>query len=370
MTLVEAAALLRIDSITVERLAREQQLPARQLGSEWRFSRSALLQWLAGDGQFRTARSTPLRESDAVAAPTSATVLAQAESSFVTGRGTSGATATNAQNPAQPIEPIGAAPDQPTATDVFLRDQRILLAPQQFTLDVGVFYSRREAPALVQLNGVPTLANAEVDVFTTLLIGRYSLARNTELFASASYGHQQAYLYSGAQRLSEATRSEFGDIGLGVRRTVIEEGPGRPDVIVSLDARIPTGQTSPALGAGVTLVKSLDPVVLFGTLGYRHTRSRDFADITRLEPRNRFDLTLGYAFALNDTLSINTAILNSFQRATTFSNASLRSTNTSSLQLGMTARVAKGVYLQPSVSYRLDGSTRGYTAGLNVPITF
>ena len=169
---------------------------------------------------------------------------------------------------------------------------------------------------------------------------------------------------------NRASRSEAGDVGLGQRQTLIEEGAGRPDVVVSVDARIPTGDTSPALGTAVSLIKSIGPVVLFGTLGYRHTFSREFPEIARLEPRHRVDFTLGYSFALNDTLSINSAISNSFARAATFSNAELRSSIASSLQLGMTARIAKGLYLQPSVSFRLNGPTRGYTLGLNMPITF
>ena len=48
----EAAALLRVETALVERLAEAGELPGRRLAGEWRFSRAALLAWLArGEGE-------------------------------------------------------------------------------------------------------------------------------------------------------------------------------------------------------------------------------------------------------------------------------------------------------------------------------
>ena len=44
----EAADFLRVSAETVIREARAGRLPGRRLGKEWRFSRTALLNWLAG----------------------------------------------------------------------------------------------------------------------------------------------------------------------------------------------------------------------------------------------------------------------------------------------------------------------------------
>ena len=43
----QAAELLQLTEAVVERLAEEGQLPGRRLAGEWRFSRAALLAWLA-----------------------------------------------------------------------------------------------------------------------------------------------------------------------------------------------------------------------------------------------------------------------------------------------------------------------------------
>jgi excisionase family DNA binding protein len=47
LTLREAAAYLRLTEEEVRRLVEEQALPARQLGEEWRFLKSAIQSWLS-----------------------------------------------------------------------------------------------------------------------------------------------------------------------------------------------------------------------------------------------------------------------------------------------------------------------------------
>lgn len=46
LTLAEAAAYLRLPEADVLRLVDEQGLPARQLGTEWRFLKAAIQDWL------------------------------------------------------------------------------------------------------------------------------------------------------------------------------------------------------------------------------------------------------------------------------------------------------------------------------------
>jgi excisionase family DNA binding protein len=48
LTVEQAAELLRVDADTVRTLAREGKIPGRKVGRHWRFSRAAVLEWLAG----------------------------------------------------------------------------------------------------------------------------------------------------------------------------------------------------------------------------------------------------------------------------------------------------------------------------------
>jgi excisionase family DNA binding protein len=47
LTLPEAAAYVRLPTDDVLRMVGEQGLPARQVGAEWRFFRTAIQQWLS-----------------------------------------------------------------------------------------------------------------------------------------------------------------------------------------------------------------------------------------------------------------------------------------------------------------------------------
>jgi excisionase family DNA binding protein len=47
LTAEQLAELLQVDEQTVRDLARRGELPGRKLGREWRFSRAAVLEWLA-----------------------------------------------------------------------------------------------------------------------------------------------------------------------------------------------------------------------------------------------------------------------------------------------------------------------------------
>lgn len=364
LTLDEAAELLRVDPDVARKLAESAQLPARRVGDQWRFSRTALLDWLAGDAVPSRAPSRARAQGPgAPASPGGGMALTPTETAAIVGRGT--AAADGGQD--RTDGPIGEAPKERSASDVFLRDQRILLNPNELTLDVGMFYGRADDIVLTQAG---TLAAVESDTFGGLALARYAVGRDAELFASLSYRDQTVSIFQGARRVSKASRSDFGDIGLGVRRTVVHEGPGRPDVILTVEGAVPTGSSSYALGGGLTFVKSFDPAVLYGTVDYRHTFSRDFADPTRLQPKERIDATIGYALALNDTLTVNTALTGTFTGRTSFEAATLRQSDTFSLLLGLTTRVSRTLYLQPSVSYRLNGPGNAVVFGLNIPYAF
>lgn len=47
LTVEEVAQLLRVDEAAIAAMAGKGELPGRKLGDEWRFSREAVLAWLA-----------------------------------------------------------------------------------------------------------------------------------------------------------------------------------------------------------------------------------------------------------------------------------------------------------------------------------
>lgn len=70
LNMEEAAELFNVSIKTFIKLLKEEKVPARKIGREWRFSRQALIQWLsAGDSQqYSSSESDPKEFFDRVAA--------------------------------------------------------------------------------------------------------------------------------------------------------------------------------------------------------------------------------------------------------------------------------------------------------------
>jgi excisionase family DNA binding protein len=382
LTLSEAAGLLRVSAEELERLAVRGEVPARRIGASWRFNLATLMAWLNGDWHLITAVEPPdasEQSSPELAQPTlpiTTPSLTSKEISQVTGAGTKLAQApTEQQEEDQPApegdeEPIGEAPQESTAEAVFLRGQKVLLAPGEVTMDVGFFFSRSDNQQLANVGGGVGFATIEQETFTAFVLGRVGVFNETELFASTTYRNENIDAFVGSTKISESDRTEFGDVRLGVRHTLLKEGPGRPNIIATLDGRIPTGDTSYAVGGGLAFVKSIDPVVLFANANYRYTFSEDYSDVTLLEPEDRFDVSMGYALSLNDTLTISTSVSAVFSSATSFGNATLRQQDGYSVSFALTSWLAKGLYIEPTVSIGLSGPGNSAAFGITLPYTF
>ena len=266
--------------------------------------------------------------------------------------------------------PIGEAPAERDAEDVFLRGQKVLLGRGDVVVDVGQFFSRSDDQQLAIVNGALALATREQSILTTVLFGRVGVLNETEVFAGTAFHHQTNQVFFGNVDLARSERSDVGDFSVGARRTLLHESPGRPDVIATFDALIPSSDTAYLVGGGLVFVKSVDPVVLFAGVNYHRSLARDLDDGTRLRPGNLVDVSLGYALALNDSLAISTAATALFSRARTLENPEARRVDTFGLRFALTSSLARGLYIEPSVSLGLSGPARSFAFGVTLPYSF
>jgi len=267
--------------------------------------------------------------------------------------------------------PIGEAPEDRDADDIFLRGQRVLLGAGEVVFDVGQFYSRSDTLQLAIAGDVLQLATQEVSILTTALIGRVGLWNETELYAGGSFHHLEARIVTAAADLAGDGRNLAGDLTTGVRRTLLREAAGRPDIIASVDAVIPTDDDRGyALGGGVSVVKSIDPVVLFAGASYGHGFRRNLPDGARLAPRHSVAVSLGYGLALNDTIAISTAAAGVFTRASVFENIPSGRSESFSLRFALTSALVGGLYIEPSVTVGLSGPGQSFTMGVTLPLAF
>jgi len=283
----------------------------------------------------------------------------------------SGSLSPTAAQDAPQDKPIGEAPQERDAEDVFLRGQRLLLAPGQVVLDFGQFYSRSDTLQLAVTSNAVQLGTQERSVFTTALIGRVGIFNETEVYAAAAFHHLEDRLVVGLADVASAGRSLVGDVGVGLRRTLLREAAGRPDIIASVDATLPTRDDSvKVLGGSLVFVKSIDPVVLFAGSSFSHGFARELRDGTRLVPGNAASVSLGYGLAVNDSLAISTAASGAFTRAAFRQDVKTGRAETFSLRFALTAALARGLYIEPSVTMGLSGPGQSFTFGVTLPLSF
>jgi excisionase family DNA binding protein len=359
LTLAEAAALLRIDANELERLARQHSVPGRRVGSSWRFNCTALLAWLIEDTDAKRASTVPA-PSDV------ATSLPRDSPSPIATQNPRTDESTDKATTDQPGS-VGEPPNEKTAEDVSLRGHRVLLGAGEIVAEIGQFYSRSDEYRLTAVNGAAVLSTLEQSALTTVFLGRIGVVNETELVASAALQERRNRELIGSVSLDGGEDTEFGNVNIGVRHTLVHEGAGNPDIIGTVDAQIATGTSPYAAGGGLVFVKGVDPVALFASAYYLHLFGQD---LTRVGGENRFSVSIGYSLALNDTLAISTSFYGSFAGNATLGNVTFRRPSTFTGRLALTSSLTERLYIEPSVSFGLAGPGGNFSAAVTIPYSF
>jgi excisionase family DNA binding protein len=330
MNLEEAAAFLRLTPEAVRQLAETQRIPARRVGEAWRFSRPALLEWLKGE-ELASIRG---RQAPAGAAPT-----------------------------------VGEPRTGPTAEEIALRDQAVLLKRGATTVDFGVAYVHSEQAPLPGVRVEDRTAAATAAL-------RYGLLNDLQLTLRLPYVWRRTSAFADASLSGTTqpavTRDDYtGDASASLLFVALRERTGRPNIIASLDAVLGNGPGDKGFGGGIVLSKSYDPAVLFAGVNYLHGNDIDPADPQRSLAKHNWGLNLGYTYALNDSLALNTVVLASYRNTESPDGVRIPAPRERyALQLGTTWMIARGLFLEPAVSMRLGGEGPDFGFSLNVPYSF
>lgn len=224
-----------------------------------------------------------------------------------------------------------------------------------FSLETGLTYTHYNSNQLA-LNGFLALdaiflGNINIDEinsdsYTMDVTGRYNRDRwQYSMTVPVNY-RESTYSSAGAGG-STASFSEqsvtgdprIGDITFGVAYKFLDEAAGMPDGVLSVDVRAPTGkdpygiklvETSGndnlfvpedlptgngvwGVTTGLSLVKTYDPAIVFGNIGYTYNLEDSFDDISsqqgvkvpgKVKLGNTINFGLGVAFALNEKMSL------------------------------------------------------------------
>lgn len=334
--------------------------------------------------------------------------------------------------------PVESANRPPTATrsagasrsveDVLLQEHAVFNQP--LILEVGMTYARYDRKQLT-LNGFLALdaiflgniaiENVESDTFTFTGSARYSLTPNLTVNVDVPVLQRWTTYQKGGAGGAAAVVAEqqvgsdahVGDVTGGVSYRLFGETATRPDIVLNTSVSIPTGrapygiswrvlesqgdyiqfavpETQPTgngvwgASAGLSFVKTLDPAILFASIGYTHTFARHFDDLDtnpatrnpgRVDLGNAFNYGVGVAFALNERTSLSMALTHRFNGATRVRADNLgywqgvigSDGNAAALNLGMTYAISPKFTLVASLGVGLTPDAPDVTMGFKIP---
>ena len=298
-----------------------------------------------------------------------------------------------------------------------------------FSLEPGITYSHYDSRQLL-LNGFLALdaiflGNLGVDqiksdTFTLDLTGRYNLRQRWQFDLNVPIVYRQTTYESAGAGGSTSLVSEetvtgdprLGDISLGVSYKFMDEAPGVPDAVFSLRVKAPTGDDPygikivPVPGndnlnvpeelptgngvwsitPGISLVKTVDPAVLFGSLSYTYNLDESFSDISpqqgvkvpgKVALGNWFQFGLGTAFALNERMSMSFSFTELISQKSklkpdgqSWQTVSGSDANAAYFNIGMTFATSDRLTIVPNLAIGLTPDAPDFSFSLKFPYYF
>ena len=261
---------------------------------------------------------------------------------------------------------IGEAPSHESAEDVFMRSIKTMLKPKEMRVDLNFSYRNQEEQQFVPVAG-GTLQDNKVETYTTSIKGQIGLGGGSQLYISIPY--HQTYKYTSFTQPNtgeivshNASNSDFGDTTIGFTQTVLKENIGIPHI--SLDANATISDDVQAFGLGINLVKSFDPVTLFGGISGQHA-TRTLENSSEEISNNSYSILLGYAFNINDTVTLGSKFDGSFTEET----RTAAQSDNFGLEFSVTTMLTEKLSFEPYVRFGLDGSASDVTMGVRTPFT-
>lgn len=299
----------------------------------------------------------------------------------------------------------------------------------KFSVETGLTYTRYDTRALV-LNGFLALDSIflgninldriKADNWTLDLTARYNLAQRWQFDINVPVVYRESTYSSGGAGGAGPTTSDasvtrdptIGDINFGVAYKFLDESESLPDAVFTLRVKAPTGDdpygikliNDPnndnlsvpedlptgngvwAITPGISLVKTFDPAVLFGSLSYTYNMEDSFGDISpQVNTKVPGDVKLGdswqvgagIAFALNEKMSMSFSFTDQFARKTKikpengdWQSVSNSDYNSANFNIGMTLAATDNLTIVPNLAIGLTEDSPDFSFSLKFPYYF
>lgn len=299
----------------------------------------------------------------------------------------------------------------------------------KFSFETGITYARYDARQLT-LNGFLALDSIflgninldriKADNWTLDLTGRYNLDNRWQFDINVPVVYRESTYQSGGAGNSGTTTSEasvtrdptIGDVNFGIAYKFLDETDTLPDAVVSVRVKAPTGKEpygiklveSPnndslfvpeslptgngvwSVTPGISLVKTFDPAVLFGSLSYTHNFEDSFDDISsnanqkvggKVSLGDSFQLGVGVAFALNEKMSMSFSVSDLIQRKSKlkpdggdWQSVVSSDANAGYFNVGMTIAATPNLTIVPNLAIGMTDDAPDFTFSLKFPYYF
>ncbi|MGA0588588.1 hypothetical protein ACO2Q2_15885 [Dyella sp. KRB-257] len=341
-------------------------------------------------------------------------------------RGSSDHPASEAGSPAE------AAQARPTRSiqDALLQEHAVF--DRKLTIENGITYSRYDRKQLT-LNGFLALdaiflgniaiENVESDSLTYNLAARYGINPRWTLNLDVPYlGRKTVYQKGGAGGSAAAiaeeqtTGSGIGDVSLSANYKLFAETGAVPDTVLTFGVTAPTGRAPYGIdwkvierdndqyirfavpekqptgnglwqaNIGASVVKTMDPAIIFANLGYIHAFPRSFGDIDtdpqtrnpgRVKLGNAYYFGAGVAFAFNERTSLSLSFSDKLSAKASLRNKDTPWTkvigsdaNAAAFNMGVTYALNQRTTMVTLLGIGLTPDAPDYTITFKVPYMF
>jgi hypothetical protein len=262
---------------------------------------------------------------------------------------------TDSQSALKSEEPLGEDSKQDLGP-AFLRQATVLLAPGEFQVEFALSYLRDQ------------FLNQRTRQASFISALRFGLPYRMEGFVNVpvSWRYNEFFDVTGTFKDDQAG---LGDVAGGLNIVLYEEDVNWPEVILQLGFGAPTGddpsllnprEVSLGLGrwrgsAGLNLVRSFDPAVVFGGIGFEYLTDETFDGIG-IQGGHRLTYDFGTGFAVNSQLTLSGRFIGAYQTKTKLDGTKIEGSDIEpmSLRFSSTYRFSKKQYLEPSVRFGLN----------------
>ena len=300
----------------------------------------------------------------------------------------------------------------------------------KFSVETGITYSRYDTRQLV-LNGFLALDSIflgainldriKADTWTLDLTGRYNFNNRWQFDLNVPVVYRQSTYQSGGGNsgasnvTTEDTVKEdptIGDVNFGIAYKFLDESANTPDAVLTLRVKAPTGkdpfgiklvrvdsnsnlavpESLPtgngvwSITPGISLVKTFDPAVLFGSLSYTHNLEESFDDISsnpalktpgKVRIGDSFQIGAGIAFALNEKMSMSFSVSDLVQRKSQlkedggdWQSVVSSDANAGYFNIGMTIAATDRLTIVPNLSIGMTDDAPDFQFSLKFPYYF